>query len=366
MSLNKTLNNLLVQGKAKLPDNIKAFFGTGDDWSLRYDATAGEFILEDESSSVNAIRIPDGQTLSAVLENGGVHELDVSGLSGDLATEQDPKPHAVEHENGGVDELSVQGLSGDLADAQDPKAHASSHSNGGSDEITVENLGTAGSSGSIPTSNGVGGLTMEPPSSSNLPGWSVPYPLSSGVRGTTVGGGSVSFTTSNIEFREPGNASATSESRAFDPVYSFAPSAAGNIRIDLSNITIDNDNLARIILLITDSPDESGFQPGSNNLAALASGSGNIFAGSESAGSSGSSVDSTQDNAFVSALNYLDLQWDGSSVTVEASDGTTTVTVSESTNYPSGVPLFVKVAAEDADSGAARNVDFDVTGLYSR
>jgi len=129
-------------------------------------------------------------------QDGGADELDLTGLSGDLADAQDAKAHALggpvhtadtlanlnskvsdavlddtndprdptshsaTHENGGTDEISVAGLSGDLADPQDPKTHGSTHSQGGTDEVTVENLGTNGAAGTVPTSDGAGGLTM--------------------------------------------------------------------------------------------------------------------------------------------------------------------------------------------------------------
>ena len=109
-------------------------------------------------------------------ESGGADELSVTGLSGDLADEQDAKPHdiggathtadtlanlnskvsdatlddtddprepeahAATHESGGADEISVDGLSGDLADAQDPKGHTTTHQSGGSDEIPLNGL----------------------------------------------------------------------------------------------------------------------------------------------------------------------------------------------------------------------------------
>jgi hypothetical protein len=74
-----------------------------------------------------------------------------------------PDAHAASHENGGADEISVAGLSGLLGDAQTPTSHAASHSDGGTDEITVENLATSGGLGTVPTSDGLGGLTMQTP-----------------------------------------------------------------------------------------------------------------------------------------------------------------------------------------------------------
>lgn len=48
--------------------------------------------------------------------------------------------HASEHEDGGEDEINVGGLSGDLADPQDPKVHAPTHEDGGVDEVAHNDL----------------------------------------------------------------------------------------------------------------------------------------------------------------------------------------------------------------------------------
>jgi len=60
---------------------------------------------------------------AATHQNGGADEINVAGLSGLLADDQNPTLHAVDHQNGGVDEIDVVGLSGLLADAQTPLAH---------------------------------------------------------------------------------------------------------------------------------------------------------------------------------------------------------------------------------------------------
>jgi hypothetical protein len=89
--------------------------------------------------------------------DGGLDELDVTGLSGVLADPQPPAPHAsthaaggsdeiviaagpptahaATHADGGADEINVAGLSGVLADPQPPAAHAATHAPGGSDPI---------------------------------------------------------------------------------------------------------------------------------------------------------------------------------------------------------------------------------------
>jgi hypothetical protein len=73
-------------------------------------------------------------------ENGGMDEVDLTGMTGLLATPQTPILHAADHQNGGADEMSVAGLSGVLADAQTAAAHKASHQNGGADEISVAGL----------------------------------------------------------------------------------------------------------------------------------------------------------------------------------------------------------------------------------
>lgn len=52
-------------------------------------------------------------------ENSGSDEINVAGLSGLLADDQNPVNHATDHEDTGGDEISVAGLSGLLADPQD-------------------------------------------------------------------------------------------------------------------------------------------------------------------------------------------------------------------------------------------------------
>lgn len=86
---------------------------------------------------INAAFIPLHHTTH---ENGGTDEIDVTGLSGVLATPQTPSGHHLTHENGGPDEINVAGLSGLLGDPQNPTAHAASHQNGGGDEIDVTGL----------------------------------------------------------------------------------------------------------------------------------------------------------------------------------------------------------------------------------
>ena len=67
---------------------------------------------------------------SGTHENNGVDEIDVTGLSGLLADEQNPLNHVGDHEDGGGDEILVDGLSGLLADLQGTLDHT--HQSAGS------------------------------------------------------------------------------------------------------------------------------------------------------------------------------------------------------------------------------------------
>jgi len=68
-------------------------------------------------------------------ENGGADELNLDGLPGKLAENQEPTEHASAHQDGGADQLDVDGLSGELAEPQTAKSHAGTHSTGGADPI---------------------------------------------------------------------------------------------------------------------------------------------------------------------------------------------------------------------------------------
>lgn len=96
--------------------------------------------------------LADAQTPASHALGGSAHSADsLANLNSkisdatldDSGDPRDPNAHSASHENGGSDEIDVGGLSGELADPQPPKTHASTHSDGGSDEISVENLATS-------------------------------------------------------------------------------------------------------------------------------------------------------------------------------------------------------------------------------
>lgn len=76
-------------------------------------------------------------------QNLGADEINVGGLSGELADPQPPKTHNLGGSEHGADTLANLNLKvsdatlDDSGDPRDPNAHASSHTAGGSDEITV-------------------------------------------------------------------------------------------------------------------------------------------------------------------------------------------------------------------------------------
>ena len=151
----------------------------GDMYKSTYD-TDDDGVVDNseqlEGSTKAQVQDHDPKAHASSHQNGGADELDLAGLSGELADPQpakahslggsehnadtlanlnskvsdatlddsadprDPNAHKTTHENGGGDEISIAGLSGEAADPQTPKSHASTHANGGADEINVGGL----------------------------------------------------------------------------------------------------------------------------------------------------------------------------------------------------------------------------------
>jgi len=88
--------------------------------------------------------IPDAH--AATHEDGGADELDLAGMSGDLADEQDAKVHGLvsdRHDATTLIPLNTMIADADVDDAgdpRDPNAHAATHEDGGADEISVAGL----------------------------------------------------------------------------------------------------------------------------------------------------------------------------------------------------------------------------------
>lgn len=107
----------------------------------------------------------------ATHQDGGADELNVAGLSGELADPQPPKTHATDHQPGGGDAMAVdqaaatgslrtlgtgaqQACAGNdsrLSDARTPTSHASTHQPGGGDAMAVDAAAATGSLRTIGT-----------------------------------------------------------------------------------------------------------------------------------------------------------------------------------------------------------------------
>ena len=96
--------------------------GAGDMAQTVYDAN--------QDDKIDATALNDH---AANHEDGGSDEIDVAGLSGELADNQPPKVHALNHQDTGGDEINVTGLAGLLADNQNPTAHSGEHTDGTDD-----------------------------------------------------------------------------------------------------------------------------------------------------------------------------------------------------------------------------------------
>lgn len=188
-------------------------------------------------------------------------------------------------------------------------------------------------------------------------GWIMNNSLST----TSSGSGSVTFEYDRVEIRESGDGAATRQTRAYDASnVGVDPSEAGSIRIDVSNVDIDDQSDARMYLQLTDAPDSTA-EAGGDFLAAEVRGDGEVRAHTSEDNTAGSSNDTSQDNTFVKSISYVELAWDGSAAAVIVGDGNgNTVTVSDNSNYPSGENLYLSLAAEDQAGSNQRNVDYDV------
>ena len=139
------LNGKVVAGNA-LSSSV---LNPGGDEDLQLDVVEGDI---DHQNITNVGTNTHPQIDSHIANTANPHATDVGNLgSGTLA-----------ELNAAITDATLDDTSG----ARTPTAHASTHSDGGSDEITVENLGTAGGAGTVPTSDGAGGLTMATPTPS--------------------------------------------------------------------------------------------------------------------------------------------------------------------------------------------------------
>jgi hypothetical protein len=141
--------------------------GGGDTITMENLATAGALGTAPVSDGVGAVAMLDivsqteltAHAASNHVTNGDTHnhaggdgaQVDHGGLAG-LADDDHTNYLTVARHDG--DDHS--GLA-----ASELPAHALRHSDEGGDEITVENLATSGASGTVLTSDGAGGLTME-------------------------------------------------------------------------------------------------------------------------------------------------------------------------------------------------------------
>lgn len=177
---------------------------------------------------------------------------------------------------------------------------------------------------------------------------------------TTGSNGSVSFLNDSIEFRNSGAASAAEEQRAYNSSVGYDPSETGFVGLYTENITIDDSSSAEIILSLSDSPDSDGTGQ-SDEIALQILGNGTINLLTSNDGTANTTEVASVTNTEIEDIDYIEiaLNEDSGSVYVEQSNNTYSEV--ESTNYPTGETLNLKVASYDSDGSAATNVDFDVT-----
>lgn len=83
MPIDKVIGRLVIQGKQRLEDGIRAYFGTDEDVSQRFDPNTGSngaFIQRDEQNNADQVRIDVGNDLTDELEENGAMELVIGNL----------------------------------------------------------------------------------------------------------------------------------------------------------------------------------------------------------------------------------------------------------------------------------------------
>lgn len=115
------------------------------DMSGRDDTAQPSWFIGRRDDEFLIMRMPSGvsQSLALLLKLDASGNLEIAGnviVSGTVDG-VDVSAHAIRHQNGGSDEINVAGLSGELADPQPPKAHKASHEEGGADALTPTNIG---------------------------------------------------------------------------------------------------------------------------------------------------------------------------------------------------------------------------------
>jgi hypothetical protein len=110
---------------------------------------------QDDEIDITISASGGGGSHASTHQDGGADEINVGGLSGDLADEQDAKAHNLGGATHNQDTLA--NLNNKISDAtlddssstRTPSAHATSHELGGSDEIDVTGLQGAGVGGGL-------------------------------------------------------------------------------------------------------------------------------------------------------------------------------------------------------------------------
>ena len=148
-----------VDRQVQFNDNLTAFGGADAYWTAGGLLSFGGLTATEPALKRNLTALETRLADDSAFTNSDALDFRLSGGADSLGT------HQGRHANGGSDELDVTGLSGLLADAQTPMSHAATHADGGADEVEVENLATSGAIGTVPTSDGAGGLSMVLPAS---------------------------------------------------------------------------------------------------------------------------------------------------------------------------------------------------------
>jgi len=183
----------------------------------------------------------------------------------------------------------------------------------------------------------------------------------------TAGGGVVNVNIDRVEHREPGNAS-SSEAAVYKRNLGVNPLTPTTVRFyTKGDVAIDDTVDAKIIIGFADGySDPVNATPDNYGFSGVVSGDGSVEVITTSGGTNSVTQNTSQTNSFVTGLEYIEISWDGSVATLIATDGTSTVTVSDGGQYPNEIIETNQTKAVDNSGSTAVNCDWDLEATEFR
>jgi len=176
--------------------------------------------------------------------------------------------------------------------------------------------------------------------------------------------GSATFTNRGVELRNPGGPNG-GENRTvvWDDITRFEPSQQGRVLVNIANVDIADDSLARMFVGIVEDPTVQPFNV-SNGIFAWQGGSGLARLHARNDGNQTRDAIQSADNAWATGVEEIEIAWYSDIIQAWVqSSGARNGTAVDKTNVPRVEDLYLVVAALDERSTGQSKCDFDVRGV---